>query len=75
MQCSFFDESSDLLGMREVTEWLAPAISTVWLSARLAYHRLRSGLMVLSRPATNIQRGLVLQAAVVIVAGKIVPQS
>src|SRR5271170_6310739 len=52
-------------------QWLAPATSTVWLPARLAYQRSKSGLMVRSLPATSIQLGLVLQAAVVIVAEKL----
>ena len=37
----------------------------------MAYHRSKSGLMVRSLPATSIQLGLVLQAAVVIVAEKL----
>ncbi len=57
--------------MRDVDAWLAPATSIVWLLARWAYQRSKSGLMVRSLPATTIQLGLVLQAAVVIVAEKL----
>src|SRR5689334_16094292 len=42
----------------------------MWLLARWAYQRSKSGLMVRSLPATTIQLGLVLHAAVVIVAEK-----
>src|ERR1700675_4669354 len=58
-------------GRETYTEWLAPATSTLWLLARVAYQRSRSGLMVLSAPATNIQLGLLLHAAVVIAALKL----
>src|SRR5208282_1241271 len=63
--------SATSLGCDTYTEWLAPATSTVWLFARLAYQRSKSGLIVRSLPATTIQLGLVLQAAVVIVAEKL----
>src|ERR1700747_2902878 len=43
----------------------------VWLLARLAYHRSRSGLIVLSAPATTIQLGFSLHAGVVITALKL----
>src|SRR5580658_1331981 len=59
------------LGCETYTAWLAPATSTVWLLARFAYQRSKSGLMVRSLPATSIQLGLVFQAAVVIVAEKL----
>src|ERR1700688_4469524 len=58
-------------GRETYTEWLAPATSTLWLLARVAYHRSRSGLMVLSAPATNIQVGLLLHAGVVMTALKL----
>src|ERR1700686_1864779 len=58
-------------GRETYTEWLAPETSTLWLLARVAYHRSRSGLMALSLPATNIQLGLLLQAAVVMTALKL----
>ena len=46
----------------------ASGTSIVWLLARAAYHRSRSGLIVLSFPATNIQLGLLLHAGVVMTA-------
>jgi hypothetical protein len=52
-------------------EELAPGTSTLWLLARVAYHRSRSGLMVLSAPATSAQLGLLLHAAVVMTALKL----
>src|SRR6516164_7127730 len=58
-------------GREMYTTWLAPEISTTPLFARDAYQRSRSGLMVRSAPATNIQLGLLRQAAVVIVAEKL----
>src|SRR5580692_3543267 len=61
------------LGWEMKTQWLAPGTSVVWLLARLAYQRSRSGLMVRSLPATTIQLGLVLQAAAVIVPEKFGP--
>jgi hypothetical protein len=48
-----------------------PETSTLWLLARLAYHRSRSGLIVLSFVATNIQLGLLLHAALVMTALKL----
>ena len=57
-----------LLWPRYVDRRLAPETSTLWLLARVAYHRSRSGLMVLSAVPTNIQLGLLLHAAVVITA-------
>src|SRR5713101_6257191 len=45
--------------------------STLWLLARVAYQRSRSGLMVLSFAATSIQLGLLLHAAVVMTALKL----
>src|SRR6202140_5386949 len=58
-------------GRETYTEWPAPATSTLWLLARVAYHRLGPGLMVFSLPATNIQLDLVLHAGVVIAALKL----
>src|SRR5882724_3037850 len=57
-------------GLETYTAWLAPSTSTLWLLARAAYHRSRSGLIVLSFVATSIQLGLLLHAAVVITALK-----
>src|SRR5271167_1507063 len=57
-------------GCEMYTQWLAPETSTLWLLARAAYQRSRSGLMVLSLPATTIQLGLLLHAAVVMTALK-----
>src|ERR1700722_17452158 len=61
------------LGWEMKTQWLAPGTSVVWLLARLAYPRSRSGLMVRSLPATTIQLGLVRQAAAVMVPEKFGP--
>src|SRR5580658_1973222 len=43
--------SATCLGCDTSTQWLAPATSTVWLPAHLAYQRSKSGLMVRSLPA------------------------
>jgi hypothetical protein len=51
--------------------WLAPGTSTLWLLALAAYHRSKSGLMILSFPATSIQLGLLLHAGVAITAWKL----
>src|SRR2546430_14727744 len=64
-------KSATSLGCDTYTEWLAPATSIVWLWARAAYQRSRSGLMVLSFAATSIQLGLLLHAAVVMTALKL----
>jgi hypothetical protein len=40
----------------------APGTSTLWLLAGVAYHRSRSGLIVLSLPATKILLGLLVYA-------------
>src|ERR1700731_3321964 len=50
------------LGCDTYTAWLAPATSTLWLCARSAYMRSRSGLMVLSSFATRYQLGFSFQA-------------
>jgi len=57
---------------REIyTQWLAPATSTIWLFARVPYHRSKSGLMVRSAPATSAQLGLLLQAGAVMTVLKL----
>jgi hypothetical protein len=48
---------------RALSAWSEqPETSTLWLLARVAYHRSRSGLMFLSAPATSAQLGLLLHA-------------
>ena len=70
LRCSFFDQSCNLLRPGDVDRVAGAETSTLWLLARVAYQRSRSGLMVLSLAATNIQLGLVLHAGVVMTALK-----
>ena len=71
MRCGFFDQHCNLLRVRDVDRVAGSGDFDFVAAGRVAYQRSRSGLMVLSLPATNIQLGLLLHAAAVMTALKL----
>src|ERR1700675_4053868 len=69
--CSPFDQRGNLLWVRNVDRVAGSRDLPLLAARRVGYQPLRSGLIVLSPPATNIQLGFLLHAAVVMTALKL----